>query len=302
MSDTLTSHFKLQLRQAINFDRWGQLIEAVDSYKELMKLLKGACEQGETNVLIQMSSICEVISKRVKFLENPHEDEVIVLEDLKALIDDVDKFNMEGSRSSSISTGGPSLPGFTYSASGCTSRSASGCSLTPNMQDISNSSLIVHTTRSAKLNCGIQRQSGYTYLTVFLDKIGIKECATLLDCYITMHVKDEFCVDVSAAQDTAITNHKDPPYIVFSYNLLMTTPLELFPKGAAIFFELHHFKPKKSSSSCKCFTFMEMDELKEGGAALELYKKPTDFKRKKLTLLSVKPLYLHVKLKLEKAQ
>ena len=37
-------------------------------------------------------------SESQSYPQNPHEDEVVVLEDLKALIDDVDKFNMEGSR------------------------------------------------------------------------------------------------------------------------------------------------------------------------------------------------------------
>lgn len=39
---------------------------------------------------------------------------------------------------------------------------------------------------------------------------------------------------------------------------------------------------------------MEMDEIKPGAIVIELYKKPTDFKRKKLQLLTKKPLYLHL--------
>ena len=43
---------------------------------------------------------------------------------------------------------------------------------------------------------------------------------------------------------------------------------------------------------------MEMDEINSsnGSVALEIYEKPTDFKRKKLKLLTVKPLYLHIEL------
>lgn len=40
--------------------------------------------------------------------------------------------------------------------------------------------------------------------------------------------------------------------------------------GAAIFFEFKHFKPKKSVISTRCFSFMEMDELKPGKAILEM--------------------------------
>uniref|UniRef100_A0A7N5P4M1 Axin interactor, dorsalization associated n=1 Tax=Ailuropoda melanoleuca TaxID=9646 RepID=A0A7N5P4M1_AILME len=64
--------------------------------------------------------------------------------------------------------------------------------------------------------------------------------------------------------------------------------------GAAIFFEFKHYKPKKRFTSTKCFAFMEMDEIKAGPMVIELYKKPTDFKRKKLQLLTKKPLYLHL--------
>ena len=40
--------------------------------------------------------------------------------------------------------------------------------------------------------------------------------------------------------------------------------------GAAIFFEFKHFKPKKKTKSTKCFSFLEMDEIKEGKVFLEL--------------------------------
>ncbi|RXN34945.1 axin dorsalization-associated [Labeo rohita] len=71
-------------------------------------------------------------------------------------------------------------------------------------------------------------------------------------------------------------------------------------KGAAIFFEFKHYKPKKRFTSTKCFAFMEMDEIKPGPIVIELYKKPTDFKRKKLNLLTKKPLYLHLNQTLHK--
>ena len=41
-------------------------------------------------------------------------------------------------------------------------------------------------------------------------------------------------------------------------------------------------------------------EIRAGPHVLELYKKPTDLKRKKLSLLTVKPLYLHLAIDLIK--
>lgn len=57
-------------------------------------------------------------------------------------------------------------------------------------------------------------------------------------------------------------------------------------------------KPKKKKISTKAwcfFTVSELDLSKESQElALEIYAKPTDLKRKKLSLLSVKQLYLHL--------
>ncbi len=41
--------------------------------------------------------------------------------------------------------------------------------------------------------------------------------------------------------------------------------------------------------------------MRAGAQVLELYKKPTDLKRKKLSLLTVKPLYLHITIELVKS-
>jgi hypothetical protein len=64
--------------------------------------------------------------------------------------------------------------------------------------------------------------------------------------------------------------------------------------GSAIIFEFRHFKKEKSKISVKCWAFLEREELKPGEHVLELYKKPVDLKRKKLSLFTVKPLYLHL--------
>lgn len=47
-------------------------------------------------------------------------------------------------------------------------------------------------------------------------------------------------------------------------------PLEEIPGGSAIFFEFKHLKAKKNFVSTKCFSFMEMDEIKPGRTYLEM--------------------------------
>ncbi|XP_008274987.1 axin interactor, dorsalization-associated protein isoform X3 [Stegastes partitus] len=101
-------------------------------------------------------------------------------------------------------------------------------------------------------------------------------------------------VDLNPVQDTPVATRKEDTYIHFSVDVEIQRHVEKLPKGAAIFFEFKHYKPKKRFTSTKCFAFMEMDEIKPGPIVIELYKKPTDFKRKKLQLLTKKPLYLHL--------
>jgi len=66
-------------------------------------------------------------------------------------------------------------------------------------------------------------------------------------------------------------------------------------QNAALFFEFKHYKPKKKKVSVRCWSFMELSELKrDEEIVLEIYHKPTDLKKKKFKLHSEKPLYLHL--------
>jgi hypothetical protein len=66
-----------------------------------------------------------------------------------------------------------------------------------------------------------------------------------------------------------------------------------------LFFEFKHFKPAKKKISTRCFALLEAAELAKAQSrsgqtvCLELYKKPTDFSRKALSLFTIKQLYLH---------
>lgn len=139
-----------------------------------------------------------------------------------------------------------------------------------------------------------------TLLTLTIEKIGLKDAGQCIDPYITVSVKDLNGIDLNPVQDTAVATRKEDTYIHFSVDVEIQKHVEKLPKGAAIFFEFKHYKPKKRFTSTKCFAFMEMDEIRPGPIVIELYKKPTDFKRKKLNLLTKKPLYLHLNQTLHK--
>uniref|UniRef100_A0A8C6YA18 Axin interactor, dorsalization associated n=1 Tax=Naja naja TaxID=35670 RepID=A0A8C6YA18_NAJNA len=137
-------------------------------------------------------------------------------------------------------------------------------------------------------------EPGMTLLTIKIEKIGLKDAGQCIDPYITVSVKDLNGIDLTPAQDTPVASRKEDTYIHFNVDIEIQKHVEKLTKGAAIFFEFKHYKPKKRFTSTKCFAFMEMDEIKAGPIVIELYKKPTDFKRKKLQLLTKKPLYLHL--------
>uniref|UniRef100_A0A8D2ABW6 Axin interactor, dorsalization-associated protein n=1 Tax=Sciurus vulgaris TaxID=55149 RepID=A0A8D2ABW6_SCIVU len=123
-------------------------------------------------------------------------------------------------------------------------------------------------------------EPGMTLLTIRIEKIGLKDAGQYIDPYITVN--------------TPVASRKEDTYVHFNVDIELQKHIEKLTKGAAIFFEFKHYKPEKRFTSTKCFAFMEMDEIKPGPIVIELYKKPTDFKRKKLQLLTKKPLYLHL--------
>ena len=76
--------------------------------------------------------------------------------------------------------------------------------------------------------------------------------------------------DLEAAQVTPVASEREISYIVFGNEVEIHSPLEEMPGGAAIFFEFKHYKPKKGMTSTRCFSFMEMDEVKPGKTFLEM--------------------------------
>ncbi|GFO27435.1 axin interaction partner and dorsalization antagonist [Plakobranchus ocellatus] len=140
--------------------------------------------------------------------------------------------------------------------------------------------------------------AGKTLLTVKIEKIDLKEASQYLDPFITVSVRDANEKLLSASQDTPVASRKTESELIFNKMVHIQKTIESLPPGFAIFFEFKHYKPKKESISTKCWALMEQDELKEGHLALEIYRKPTDYSRKALKLLSVKPYYLHLQLSL----
>lgn len=139
-------------------------------------------------------------------------------------------------------------------------------------------------------------EKGKTYISLKLEKIGLKDALDYMDPYVTVSVKNLCGSDLTMPQSTPVAVRKEETFIFFDHMTVhLQKPLEYLPVGFAIFFEFKHYKPKKKKNSLKCFSFVEKDELRDGAkTVLELYKKPIDTKRKKLRLLTERDLYLHL--------
>lgn len=141
---------------------------------------------------------------------------------------------------------------------------------------------------------------GGTFLTIKIEKIGLKDAQVYVDPFISVSVKDSEGEDLTAVQHTPASYHVADKHLIYDMNVHIQKPLEEFGEDFAVFFEFKHYKEDKDKVSTRCFSFIEKDEIKEGASAIELYKKPVDYKRKKLYLFTEKPLYLHVFYSLEK--
>ncbi|XP_061602392.1 axin interactor, dorsalization-associated protein isoform X1 [Cololabis saira] len=286
-------------RKGTDFDSWGQLVEAIDEYQILARQVQKEVQANNSTDFTEeqkktLGKIATCLELRSASLQCAQSKEEFKLEDLKKLetselikniltFNKEFPFNVQPVPSRKIFAPGEEenleLEGEEDAAAGAGSAEAF-----PPRAPASQGTLLPR----------LPSEPGMTLLTLRIEKIGLKDAGQCIDPYMTISVKDLNGVDVNPVQDTPVATRKEDTYIHFSVDVEIQRHVERLPKGAAIFFEFKHYKPKKRFTSTKCFAFMEMDEIKSGPIVIELYKKPTDFKRKKLQLLTKKPLYLHL--------
>uniref|UniRef100_A0A4W4H5X7 C2 Aida-type domain-containing protein n=1 Tax=Electrophorus electricus TaxID=8005 RepID=A0A4W4H5X7_ELEEL len=267
-------------KKGTDFDSWGQLVEAIDEYQILARQLQKEVQSSNSHDFTE--------DQKVNISSTQCQEE-FKLEDLKKLepiIKNILTYNKD----------------FPFDVQPVPMRKilAPGEEENLDVDEELDTATGVGSTQSfttrvpGTLLPRLPSEPGMTLLTLKIEKIGLKDAGQCIDPYMTISVKDMNGVDLNPVQDTPVATRKEDTYIHFSVDVEIQKHLEKLPKGAAIFFEFKHYKPKKRFTSTKCFAFMEMDEIKPGPIVIELYKKPTDFKRKKLNLLTKKPLYLHL--------
>uniref|UniRef100_A0A672HH93 C2 Aida-type domain-containing protein n=1 Tax=Salarias fasciatus TaxID=181472 RepID=A0A672HH93_SALFA len=271
-------------RKGTDFDSWGQLVEAIDEYQILARQLQKEGQSTNSSDFTEeqkktLGKIATCLEMRSASLQCAQSKEEFKLEDLKKLetiIKNILTYNKEFPFDvQPVPLRKILAPGEEENLELEEEDAAAGPGSTEAFPPRAPGTLLPR----------LPSEPGMTLLTIKIEKIGLKDAGQCIDPYMTISVKDVNGVDVNPVQDTPVASRKEDTYIHFSVDASFQT---------AIFFEFKHYKPKKRFTSTKCFAFMEMDEIKPGPIVIELYKKPTDFKRKKLQLLTKKPLYLHL--------
>ncbi|ETE67908.1 Axin interactor, dorsalization-associated protein [Ophiophagus hannah] len=274
---SLLQRWGASFRKGTDFDSWGQLVEAIDEYQILARhLQKEAVSQPNNSEFTEdqkktLAKIATCLELRSAALQSTQSQEEFKLEDLKKLepiLKSILTYNKE----------------FPFDVQPVPPRKI----LAPGEEEDlefeedeeeggagAGSPDAFPARVPGTLLPRLPSEPGMTLLTIKIEKIGLKDAGQCIDPYITVSVKDLNGIDLTPVQDTPVASRKEDTYIHFNVDIEIQKHVEKLTKGAAIFFEFKHYKPKKRFTSTK-------------------YKKPTDFKRKKLQLLTKKPLYLHL--------
>lgn len=309
------AQFRDTLERAIGFDSWGQLVEATDEYNKVAKSVQAAL--ADTSLVLTeehnrfLQKVVAAVGMRTKACTDltganppPSIEQMRLLVDaLRDLPTHISEFPIQVTeirKANPVVASAPAAAAEIPRASSTLKTAGSKTtSAVPNDSDgeEEESAVAVASHGSGSLKPKT-KFPGQTNVVLKIEKIKLKEKETLIEPFVTISVKDVHGNDLCEPQDTPVTNRKDD-YIHFDNDVYVQRSLEKLPPGCAIFLELKHYKPRKHKTSTKCYSFMELDELSNGSFPLEIYAKPTDFRRKKLHLLTEKPHYFYVTVVLE---
>lgn len=292
MEDT-RARWDRALSEAVDFDIWGQVEEALEGYQRLQ--VAAAAEYVENVLQLPMirregiGRLASALKARIEELSKSQNKGIGLngMKTLKAYMKEIiitdAQFPIGGVKPEGLAPGP------------LTALNDAAELQTEELDEATTSG--DGTLRGAPI---IHRR-GDTSLTIFIDKWGFKDAGGLVEPRVLVSVRDESGEKVEAVQETPVGKGTSQSYVFFENTVYIQTPLNLMSRGSAIFFEFQHFKPGKNKKSIKAYCYMEMDEIKAGPLNLEVYKKPALYKRtKKPSLLTVKPLYLHLDLMLER--
>jgi len=284
------SHWSLLLKKSTDFDSWGQLVEAEMEYKMLIKNIRNNIDKVDKKFQIKiLQKSVLILQYRISVLKGEDDSVDLPLQDVKLLKPVLKNFikilphDFPASLEKIINSYGDELPTLLGNVDNA---------LRERDNNFKKSSQ-KYSTLLPKLT----PEAGKRYVSMKIIKIGLKDARQMIDPFIQVTCKDDLGVDICTSQSTPTPSVKNDNYLIFNVNVELQMPIEHMPEGSAVFFQLFHYKAKRRATKVKCFAFMEVDELKSGQCVIEIYKKnSSSLKRKKLELLTTRPLYLHLDL------
>ena len=142
--------------------------------------------------------------------------------------------------------------------------------------------------------------AGLSSVSLHVSSVGLKDASEYVNPFVHVLVTSARGPPVEAQATPFLRlSSEDDRALSVDCDVHLSTSLErMASEGLTVFLELRHWKAAKRKVSTRCFALLEPEELRTAAqreaVALELYKKPTDWSKKRLGLLSVKPLYLHL--------
>jgi len=279
----LRNNWKREFKIALESDTWGQIEEAKEAYERLGAKIKTTHDENtfrfgvpEKALLLKLAT---ALTLRAREVQDDQDLGIGMagMEMLKCVLDDV-----------LVQHSPP--PKFPFNLPNSAMHALVEATPLDNMTEIEGGSLLPPVALG---------RVGEEALSIHIEKWGFKDATVFIDPFISISVVDSASQLIESQQDTPPSNRNKPNYVLFGNTVHIQTPTTRMSPGTAIIFEFKHFKPKKKKVSTKAWALMELEEFRNNNQAklsLEIYKKPTDLKRKNLSLLSVKPLYLHVEL------
>lgn len=295
------------LKDALDADSWGQSIEATEQYEKLYRTFE--LQLPELSLSSDERSTCLKVAHAVSLRMATLQGQEAAINDAaqsgqsqaiqKLTLDELrsvqgvleDLFEHSGSSSSSSSSFPIALRHFSPALDKQASQRGAEV-------------FIAHEDRLEKEETGSllppKVKAGLTTISIYIDKIGLKDAQTYINSFLTISVADAHG-QVLESQDTPKTNQLKPNYVMLGNTVHIQTPMEeIQSKNLCLFFEFKHYKPAKKKISTRCFALLESRELdlarNQSQVCLELYKKPTDFSRRSLSLHTIKQLYLHLEI------
>jgi len=276
--------------QATDLDRWGDRKGAMQSYADLIQDVTMVIDCGRTSADVVLDlddfqkriliKIAACLQSRLNVLKC-ESDNGLTLGDIVKLKQIVKDFMIWRKPFPLVVSEEPDVPKDIISMSG--DEAKGGFFNQENIPEVVGEQLCSR----------LPKVPGLSRVCLVIERIGLKNPDKYYRPFITISLRDSASVILSDLQNTPVSEEIDDFHLVFNSRYEVQRYREKIPKGSFIFFELR-YRNDKGRTKTKCFTFLDMRELKEGKMCLKLFKGPVDYHRKNLSKMTVKALYLQL--------